>query len=96
MIGNMEPPTITKVKVCLKKTLTSSSDEKTEDMDPWGSNEDKSGDDQSEKTFDSNFCVGNDVILPKKEKSMLNDNYSNKLGKEKFNKKKLIFTVFSH
>ena len=53
-------------------------------MDPWGTNicnGVNTSDDQLEKTFDSNFCLGNNGIEGK-DKSVLNDNYSNKLGKK--------------
>ena len=56
-------------------------------MDPWGTNicnGVNTSDDQLEKTFDSNFCLGNNGTVQGKKKSVLNDNYSNKLGKKSF------------
>ena len=60
-------------------------------MDPWGSNTcnevSSTVDGPSEEAFDSNFCLGDNAFVQGKEKSVLNDNYSNKLGK-------IIFFVF--
>ena len=49
-------------------------------MDPWGS-ENETKNERTVRTFDNNFCVEKRFSSINDDKSILDDNYSTKLGK---------------